>query len=253
MKCEVCGTSYKKIDSLLVCANGHTLQNTTEVAHDDNPLRGRSKRIYKPKKEKKVVFKSDGCKLMRMVLMRLLFEESMAYFGIKDNVVFRYFTEFLEFKNAKLDTVFDISKFTLSILVYFAKRSEMERNGQIYLYNEFKDTFNSLDLTNRLIGIKAKFPMLEVAINEFTHNYLITSTICSFRPWIDEFSSLYIYARRYGFVKSSETGILEECVESAKHNIRRLFRNDLELMKVYFPDDMQPSGSGGYSRTRVLF
>lgn len=234
MKCEVCGSEYRKIDLLLICANGHTLQNTTEVAHDDIPITGRSKKIYRTKKEK-IKYKDDGCKIMKMVLLRMLFDEARVFFDIKDDCIFKYFTEFFEFKNAKLDTIFDVSITTLAIIIYVSKRTELEKNGEIYLWNDFKATFNKFDTFNRLIYIKNKYPSLEIATNEFLLLKKILTTYITLKRWIDDFTSPYSYPKIIeNTLRISDNGIYEESFENAKFNIRRLFRNDLEIMKIYF-------------------
>lgn len=233
MKCEICRTSYKKIESLLVCENGHTLENTTEVALEDGARTGKSKRIFR-RKNQKVKYKSEECRLMRMVLIKLLFDEARAFLGIKESVVFKYFTEFFEFRNAKLSSTFKTSKATLAVLLYMAKRAEMEKNGEIYLLQDFSKEYKAFDLLGRLIRIKTKFPSMEQEVQNFCLKTNFNSTVCSFKSWIDDLTSLYIYIRPYTFTKFSETGILEECTETAKYNLRRLFRNDLEIMKAYF-------------------
>lgn len=234
MKCEICKSDFKKIDTLLVCANGHTIQNTTEVVHDDVVLAGRTKRIRKTKKERRI-YKGDGCKLLRMVLLKLLFEEARSFFNIKDDCMFRYYTGFFEFRNGKLDTSTEVSKPTFSMLVYLAKRIEMERNNQIYLFSDFMNEMDRFDLFTRLVLIKNKYPKLEVAVREIgIYKEHSGCTISSMKTRLDEFTSYYYYTRPFTFIKTSDTGIYEECVESAKYNMRRLIRNDLEILNQYF-------------------
>jgi len=239
MKCKSCGTNYHKIDTLLVCENGHTLQNTTEVTDDDLPstMRGKSKSIHRKKKQQ-VVYKADGCKVMKVILMKLLFDELRSFFDIKDDILFRYFTEFFEFKDSKLDSVIDVSsKVTLKILVYLAKRAEMESKGQIYLFDEFIATINAFDWNGTLEIIRRKIPALETEINTSSYRVSVNISKIGFKQWLDDLTAVYprVNPRRpKATFRKPDTGILEKSVETAKYNMRRLIRNDLPLMKKYF-------------------
>lgn len=64
MKYEICGTNYKKIDTLLVCEQGHTLENRIEVAHDDTKqeLALKIKKVRKAKTQK-YIYKNSVCNL----------------------------------------------------------------------------------------------------------------------------------------------------------------------------------------------
>ncbi|KAM0680572.1 hypothetical protein GINT2_001260 [Glugoides intestinalis] len=233
MKCEVCGTLYKKIDTLLVCENGHTIQNATMVSHENMIVMGKSKRIYK-KKTEKVRYPSTDCKLFNLVLLKLLFEEARTFFGIKEATIFRYFTEFFDFNTGKLHSSVVISKTTFSALIYMAKRVEMERSNQLYSFADFIKKFESFSIASRLLLIKNKFPVFapEVAmLNSFFSTTMFT--ILSLKTHIDELTNLYTYTKPYAFTNLSETGIFEESNENAKYNIRRLFRNDLDIMTRY--------------------
>lgn len=112
MICEICGTVYRKIDTMLVCSQGHTLENTIEVAVDDHnfPIAMKSKKIRTKKKEK-VSYMRDKCSLMKMILLKLLFEEAKDFFCFSNDNVFKYFTGFFEVKKGQLETGLKVAYF----------------------------------------------------------------------------------------------------------------------------------------------
>lgn len=236
MKCKTCGTNYRKIDTLLVCENGHTLQNTTEVVDDEVPglMRGKSKTISR-KKKPRVIYKSDGCKMMRAILMKLLFDEFRLFLNIKSDIMFKYFTEFFEFKDSKLDTNFEMSRTALVTLTYLAKRAEMEDEGQIYMYYDFIHKFRRFDWSGTLEIIRRKIPALTSETIAATFRRGAPRSPMIFKPWLDDLTSVYSACRSsIGPFRKSDTGILEENIETAKYNMRRFFRNDVEFMRKYF-------------------
>lgn len=233
MNCEICGAKYRKVDTFLICDQGHTLQNTLEVANDDGqsvPLRIRRVRIAR--REKKI-YRSSGCHLMRMVLMRLLFDEAREHFGLPDDNVFKYFTGFFEFKKTKLETCVDVTKNEFFVLVYLSKRMEMEKEGRPYTIKECKEDFKRFDITTRLLLIKNRFPALEPPCYEFVKTPFNLSP-ATVKHRVAELTDMYMYPKPYGHAHGSENGIFEEGIEFCKHNIRRQIRNDLEMAWLYF-------------------
>lgn len=233
MRCEICGTEYRQVDTFLICEQGHTLQNTMEVANDDHQTSVlKVKRVRTAKKEKKI-FKSSGCHLMRMVLMKLLFEEAREHFGLPNDNVFKYFTGFFEFRRTKLETCVEVSKNELFVLVYLGKRMEMEKQGMPYFIKDCKEDFKRFDISTRLLLIKNRFPSLEPPCYEFIKTAFNVSPL-NIKRRVAELTDIYMYPKPYSHIHGSENGIFEEGIEFCKHNIRRRIRNDLEMSRLYF-------------------
>lgn len=232
MKCEICGTVYRRVDTFLICEQGHTLQNTLEVANDDSYFPLKVKKIRAKKKEKKI-FKSSGCHLMRMVLMKLLFEEAREYFGLPNDNVFKYFTGFFEFRKTKLETCVEVSKNEFFVLVYLSKRIEVEKQGKPYFIKDCREDFRNFDISTRLLLIKNRFPSLEPPCYEFLKTSFNVSPL-SIKHRVAELTDIYMYPKPYSDIHGSENGIFEESIEFCKHNIRRNIRNDLEMSRLYF-------------------
>lgn len=233
MKCEICGTEYRKIESSLICSNGHTLQNTQEVAHEDaKAMALKTKRIRKAKPPKKM-FIGTGCKLTTMVLMKILFEEAKEFFKFPNDKIFKYFTYFFEFKKTKLETPLELTKNQVFILIYLNRRSIMEKQGIPYLVTDCIRDFRELDIYTRIIVIKNKYPSLEAPCYEFSKtSYLIT--ILNLKRMIRDLTDHYSCPIFYTTTKYSDSGVLLDSIEKAKHNIRGMIRNDLEMSKKYF-------------------
>lgn len=232
MKCEVCGCQYRKIDTSLVCQNGHTLQNMTEVAHDETVPSARSRRIRKKKKVKEF-FANSGCHLIRMILAKLIFEEAKIFFEIGDDSVFKYFTGFFEFREGKLESSLDVNKEWMFALIYSAKRIECEKRGKALLLKDFLLVFSRFDLGNRLILIKNRFPSLEPAVIDLGVRKP-RITMCTLTNSLDILSNPYTTSRPFKIPVGEGNGVYEECVDVCKANFRRLFKNDYKTAKPYF-------------------
>lgn len=95
MNCEICGTPFRRMESSLVCANGHTLQNTLEVADDeDTPFYGRHRIIRRPKKAAAEDKDSMDPSVAYFVIFRTLFNEAKEDFGFQTDDFYKYFTGF---------------------------------------------------------------------------------------------------------------------------------------------------------------
>lgn len=231
MKCEVCGCPFRRIETSLVCQNGHTLQNMTEVAHDEDVPSAKTRRIRK-KRRVKEYFKGSGCCLLKMILLKLMFEEAKVFFEIPNDNVFKYFTSFFKFKEGKLVSTMDLNKELLFTLLYSAKRSEFENKGQILLFKDFVPEFNKFGFVNRVSLIKNRFSQLEPACGEFLYPSTYV-TLKSLRNILSLLSSPYKAVDTLKVPGKKGTCIIEECVEVSKFNFRRLFRNDFEIMNLY--------------------
>jgi len=233
MRCEICGTEYRKIESSLICSNGHTLQNMQEVAHEDPHLVAlKTKKIRRVKKEKKI-FLGTGCYLTRMILMKLLFEEAREFFKFPNDKVFKYFTGFFEFKKTKLESGFNVSKREFFALIYLNRRSEMEKVGKTYFLKDCRSDFKELDIYTRLILIKNKYPPLESACYEFSKTVLYIS-IENLKNRILDLINPCTDMNSFIGSRASETGVLLSSIEISRQNIRRMFRNDIAIAKLYF-------------------
>ena len=243
MKCEVCGCAYRKIESSLICQNGHTLQNMTEVAHDDIAPSARVKRIKKNKKTKDF-YKSSGCNLMKLVLCKLVFEEAKIFFDFPEDLVFKYFTGFFEFREGKLDSSLEISKEMIFSIIYLAKRADNERKGVQLFFDDFLAKFKDFDFCNRLTLIKNRFQPLEPPVTELRYSTSL-NTVQSLKRKIELLTSPYRPLRPYSmtvglvirhtvYAGSLGNGIFEEVVDGNKFNIRSLFKNDIPTFLPYF-------------------
>lgn len=232
MRCEVCGCTFRRIETSLVCQNGHTLQNMTEVAHDEDAPCAKTRRIKKRRKIKQF-FKSSGCSLMKMILLKLLYEEAKIFFEITDDRLFKYFTGFFEFREGKLVSSIDVSKEILFVLIYASKRSELESKGEMLFFTDFILKFKNFRISNRLSLIKNRFSQLEPPCSEFKYAD-VTVTIRSLKKMIDILSDPYNISRTFKIPIKNGNGVFQECIDVCKFNFRSLFRNDLELMNHYF-------------------
>lgn len=93
--------------------------------------------------------------------------------------------------------------------------------------------FKELDIYTRLMLIKNRYSQLEPPCYEFTKTGLFMNLI-NFKNYFSDLTDLYIYHKGYGTHNESENGVYEESVIHCKHNFRRMFRNDLEISKLYF-------------------
>jgi hypothetical protein len=243
MKCEVCGCQYRKIESSLICQNGHTLQNMTEVAHDDVIMSARTKRVRKSKKVK-TYFTSSGCNLMKMILFKLVFEEAKIFFNFPEDSVFKYFSGFFEFREGKLESSLDVTEKMFYSLIYLAKRADCEKKGEQLFFEDFHEKLLEFNFINRLALIKNRFPALEPPVKDLFHSTLCFS-ILLLKNKIVKLSTPFIMVRPYRltseinknitpFPSSFGSGVFEECIDGNKRNFRALFKNDISTIKPYF-------------------
>lgn len=237
MKCELCGTNFRKIETFLVCANGHTIQNTTFVANDNEELmfHPKGKKVRSKKSERKC-YRSSGCAVQKLILIKFVFEEAKTFFDIKSDDVFKYFCNFFEFHYGKLVSCLNIHQYTILGLVYLSKRSELEKQGQPYFFSDFIAEFKKFGLHARLVLIKNRFPALMPVALEFISMPINRYSICYLNAFIERLTNSFIVAYPFKFNRAQDSGVHLEAIETAKYNLRSLFRNDYEVIKPYFDD-----------------
>lgn len=236
MKCEICGTLIKKIEDLLICANGHTIQNSQIVAHEEfqPPVKTVSHRVRKEKKEKKLYI-NDGCYLMRLMLFKFLINEAKVFLKFKNDDIFKYFTTFFNMKNKNLDSFFRLNKKEFFVLIYMCKRAHNESLNLPYFFKDCKKDYQRFDISNRLISLISRYPLLEPVVKEFSHlPFDITIVTC--KTTIDYLTDKYKYLSSFRNKIKLKGSAFEEKYEIAKSNIRRMFRNDLQMANIYFKE-----------------
>ncbi|KAI4291558.1 hypothetical protein PAPHI01_0832 [Pancytospora philotis] len=241
MRCEICGTPYRQKESSLVCANGHTIQNTVEVIDDTGGIfHSRKKRI---RVAKEPLF--DPCpadlSVAQFTIFKALFDEAMAFFGIASDRVYRCFTNFFTLERRDGDEqdtriIGDhvLSSQTLLALVYLSKRAEAEAGGGLYTFEEFAAAAARFKLNFRLRDIvrARKLRFRNWAEMLMPDCQLRIVALANHTQQIADFDC-------FSFNRSEQaevhpTGVLLLGVERAKESIRSLFCYEPALMLRYF-------------------
>lgn len=92
MICEICKKPMRKIDSNLICANGHTIQNAEEVAGDECYTQSARSRVLKVKKKEMLKHETVQKSVGALIMIRSLFHEAMEHFDIKSDWVYKNYT-----------------------------------------------------------------------------------------------------------------------------------------------------------------
>lgn len=236
MRCEICGNLFKKMETFLVCDQGHTIQNTKLVSHEDDfaASKAKTKSIRKAKvHRKRYIYKSGGCNFSKLIIIKKLLQEAEIYFRSENSFLFKNFTCFFKFRMNQLESDFDLNKNVFFALLYFLRRHEKEKHDEIYTFSDFTKEAKDFDFNSRLISLRNKTPSLKGAITE-----LITTPtailIVLLKKRSEEITNAYAHTKSFGRTKDHDTGVLDESVENAKFNIRSMIRNDLEISKKYF-------------------
>lgn len=271
MKCEICGGEYRQIESSLICANGHTIQNTVEVIDDECGIYNGRKRKVRTVKDKGVKHATMDPSVASFIIFRSLFAEAMGFFGIASDRIYRYYTGFFTLvaddgrgedeqacnpfargavrEQTVNSRMFDVPTDafgeriegdeivcaqSLVALIYLSKRSESESTGKPYFFEQFRAELGRFRLNFRVRGIVKRHGL---------HN----------RGWVelllpaDKIQIFYLAnkirqiadfdafsCKRVEQAESHSTGVLPYDQEGIKHNIRRLFSRDVKVLRTYF-------------------
>jgi hypothetical protein len=229
MLCEICGSKYRKIDSNLICQNGHTLQNAIAVADDDFGVKGKSRKIRKEKVHQKKIDMNSN--IGRLCIMRLIYNDAKKYFSFSSDKIFKLYTNLYKITDADIESSYEPSLMVLGALVYLSVRSEKEKQGNILLFSDFRKKWLKFNCYKRA---RDTANLLKIEFNMFPPNkgsitYFSISTIEIIIRKIADFNRV---ASKVD-AKCSETGVYFEYIERTKANIRSCFSADYDLLLKY--------------------
>lgn len=170
---------------------------------------------------------------MRLILLKLLYNEARLFFNGKGDDIFKYYTGFFRLKNMKLESCFKPNKNEFFVLLYLSRRFQNESKGIPYFFDNCKKDYNSFDINHRLLTIKSKYIGLYAPAAEMQEMSLAISYKV-LREYLSQMTDKHTYPSSHRNIKRVEGNVIEEVFDASKHNIRRLLRNDLQMSNIYF-------------------
>lgn len=250
MKCEICGSELRALESSLVCANGHTIQNTLEVLDDEEGMRHGRKRVVHRAKKADAARDAVAPSVATFMVFHCLFHEAMKFFNIKSDRIYKYYTCIYRVVreggeeeqppadqfNERIEGDHKITARTLCAVIYLSKRAEMEQGDKPYFIRQFTKEIIRFRINHRIkeivkrLGIQRRV-LLKMSFNHGGH---FLEGISQKVAQIANFDGRYMMAvnRR----KTQGLGFVSQHIDDAKKNIRRLFRRDVAMMTVYFAE-----------------
>lgn len=270
MLCDICGTLFRRVESSLICENGHTIQNTLEVG-EDNIMQGVARSRFVKKMNIATEKKRDlDNTVANMLVIHCLFYEAKKHFGFTDDWIYKQFTGFYavlspEPEDAPLSATqgapeendhpaflsqpapqqpmapkkaiiygsFQNNLGLLIAVIYLSKRVHEEKQGRPFLVDQFRSIYTSFDLEGRCYDIVKRQRLFVNGYKAMTLPLYVTIPVAILHN-LQNLANFNYYENLSDYSVHHDTGVIPQYVLDLKQNIRSVVRRDLTIWQAYF-------------------
>ncbi|RVD93277.1 hypothetical protein TUBRATIS_001960 [Tubulinosema ratisbonensis] len=139
--CNLCESEIKCVNGVFVCEEGHVQTYTQEVTEYNNvmPTRSnalvRSARVIKRNDSTQISSLHDSYK--KILIFYFVYRQITPFFGLKSDLFFNLFVSLLKYEKNEVKNSDLFERETLILLVYFAKKHELEEKNELIFFNEY--------------------------------------------------------------------------------------------------------------------
>ncbi|WUR02588.1 uncharacterized protein VNE69_02113 [Vairimorpha necatrix] len=157
--CEICKTKFRCIDGEYICEEGHISQTKLEVADDLHFTTRSQKHITKKEAS---VFSKYCFTYRKLLLYTVLFKDLVSFLKCSSTKFIDLYTNFFSGDRKIVSSPIKIQFGHLIILGYLTKRTELEKNGKLYFFQEYLNEIETFDYRAKIKNIKNIFDMKKI-------------------------------------------------------------------------------------------